>query len=125
MIKKHNFCSHSCISSLLHSLNLKSWFFLFQGLSLLHDILLQALVNPHDWHFFLGDTVRSEPPPHAPGTGALVFPATRRPDVLVSMCCLWLEDKYLPGEHHHGLSRRMLSTLALGNLVLRHNFPTL
>lgn len=66
---------------------------------------------------------RSEPPPHDPGTVTLVFPATRRPDVLFSMCCLWLEDKYLPGEHHHGPSRRMLSTLALGNLVLSHNFP--
>lgn len=69
------------------------------------------------------NTVGSDLLPHAPGSAILVFPAARRPDVLVSMSCLWLEHKYLPGEHHHELFRRMLSTLALGNLVLSHSFP--
>lgn len=113
---------------LLHSLDLNFFFFLFQGLSLLHDVLRQAVVDPHDQNFVPtcltgGAWLGHSHPPHAPGTLTLILPAVRRPDVLVFMCCLWIEDKYLPGEHHHELSRRMFSTLALGNLVLSHNFP--
>lgn len=74
--------------------------------------------------------VELELPPHAPETATLVLcgrshfsPVTRRLDVLMPMCCLWLEAKYLPEAHADELSRRTFSTLALGNLVLSHNFP--
>lgn len=108
MTKKHVFDAIAPFSLLLHSLNQKrpipapwcpppghgqsTWLAFCPSLS-------------HQWA-----TVGSDLLPHAPGTATLVFPAARRPNVLVSMCCLWLEHKYLPGEHHHELSRRMLST---------------
>lgn len=113
MTKKHVFDAIAPFSLLLHSLNQKSLFFFSKAYSCsmmsssrpwsIHMTgILSQLVSPvgHGW-------VRSAsscPRDSNPG------PPSSQEDVLVSMCCLWLEHKYLPGEHHHELSRRMLST---------------
>lgn len=85
------------------------------GPSLLHGILLSRLSWPAFWpglsHGW--DMVGLELPPHPLGTASLglcgqshFLPATRRFDVLISVCCLQLEAKHLPEAHPSELSRR-------------------
>lgn len=102
------------------------------GPSLLHGILLSRLSWPAFWpglsHGW--DMVGLELPPHPLGTASLglcgrshFLPATRRFDVLISVCCLQLEAKHLSEAHPSELSRRTFSVPALGDLILSHNFP--
>lgn len=100
--------------------HLISCFFFYQcpssDPSQLHCVLLQALVNAHVLHFVL----LFSPVGQWWGRSSLLIPGGPGG---TACSCLGLEVKYLSEVHPDELCGRTVSSLALGNLALSHDFP--